>query len=245
MRGAFRAVKEGLEQITGSRIYRNSLPHGVDCSFDIARRLGRENIRVVLDVGANMGQSAMTYLHQFPQAQIHSFEPVSATFKQLAANTARSSRIHAYNFGMGSAAGEAVIHVNPVSRMSSIKLQRPEDHSETIALDTVAGFVEKHGLGTIDFLKIDTEGADLDVLAGAAPLLKQQRIHFVQCECEPIAFTNNFVSFPALAEFLGAYGYRLFGVYEQQPHFDGTRRILYWNAVFICEKLIPPDARLP
>jgi len=181
----------------------------------------------------------------FGSSKRNSREPVAATNKELLSATHQSSRVHPFNIGMGKEAGEALINVNPISRVSSMKLSRPEDHPETIKLDTIAGFVEKHQLAAIDFLKIDTEGFNLEVLAGAIPLLQEQKIHFVQTECEPVLRTKNFVNFADSAAFMAGFGYKLFGVYEQQPEWDGQRMLLYWNAVFICDKLTPQGARLP
>jgi len=244
MLAMLRGAKEAVERISGCRVYRNSLPHGVDCFFDIGRRLGRDGVKVVFDVGANVGQSALSYVREFPRAEIFSFEPVAATFQELVTATRQFPRVHPYKLGMGREPGEAIINVNPISRMSSIGLSRPEDHPETITLETIAGFVEKHRLGTIDFLKIDTEGFDLEVLAGAAPLLHQQKVRFVQSECEPVLRTKQFVNFSALADFLADFGYGLFGVYEQQPEWDGRNMLSYWNALFVCKELIAQDARL-
>jgi hypothetical protein len=81
------------------------------------------------------------------------------------------------------------------------------------------------------------------VLAGAAPLLQRQQILFVLSECEPLVHTQRFVGFFALAEFLGGFGYRFFGVYEQQPEPEGNS-LLYWSALFICEKLDSTKRRL-
>jgi FkbM family methyltransferase len=238
-----KCIKNGVEQISGCRIYRNSLPHGTDCYLDIEKKFGRKGIKVVFDVGANIGQSAVNYLHQFPQAEIYCFEPVAATYQKLVAATRQFTRVHPYNLGMGREPGKISINASPVSLFSSIILRRPEDHPEMVELETVAGFSEKHHLGTIDFLKVDTEGYDLEVLAGATPLLQRQQILFVLSECEPLVRTQRFVGFFALAEFLGGFGYRLFGVYEQQPEHEGNS-LLYWNALFICEKLVDRDAKL-
>lgn len=245
MLAPFRNFKTTFERMTGSKIYRNSLPFGITCFLDIERQFGRDCISTVFDVGANAGQSALTYAREFPRAQIYSFEPVPATYQKLVAQTARHPNVHPYNIGMGRQPGRVTIHVNPNDLRSSVKLHRPEDHSEIISLDTMDGFVEKQKLRTIDFLKIDTEGFDLEVLAGAETLLKEHRVHLIQCECEPAPRTNEWVSFPALAEFLEGYGYRVFGVYEQRPEWDGGNYIPFWNAIFICEKLVPHSARWP
>jgi FkbM family methyltransferase len=248
MNAIFRGVKEAVEQIGGCRIYRNSLPHGVDCFFDIGRRVGRDGIKTVFDVGANVGQSALRYLREFQQAEIYSFEPVSATYRELVAATGKFPRIHTYKVGMGRKSGEAVINVNPVSVASSIKLKRPEDQSETITVETIAGFVETHQIENIDFLKVDTEGYDIEVLSGAAPLLRNQRVHFIMCECSPVLRPRDdfsFVDFASLAEFLDGFGYQVFGVYEQQPEWDGRNAILFWNVLFICQKLVACGTKLP
>lgn len=245
MLAMFRGAKQAFERMSGCRIYRNSMPHGVDCYFDLGRRLGRDGVKVVFDVGANVGQSALTYLGEFPRAEIYSFEPVGTTYQELVAKTRQFHRIHPYHLGMGREAGEAVINVSPYSTASSMVASRPEDHAETIAIETIAGFVEKHSLQAIDFLKIDTEGYEPEVLAGAAPLLQQQRIHFIFAECEPVARTKDHVSFVEMAEFMGKFGYRVFGVYEQQPEWDGRNALLYWNVLFVCEKLVARDAKLP
>ncbi len=239
-----KSPKEAIERLTGCRIYRGTLPHGADCFVDIDRRFGRRAVRVAFDVGANIGQTALCYAREFPSAEIYSFEPVAASFEKLAAATRQVARIHPCKLGMGSEAGEATIHVNPTSTMSSIKISRPEDHSEVIAIETVTGFAQAHKIESIDLLKIDTEGYDLEVLAGAAPLLGRQRIHFVLSECGPAARSDRFVGFGALSGFMENFGYRLFGIYGQQPEWDGRNQLLFWNALFICEKLVARGARL-
>lgn len=230
-------AKDAVERFSGCRIYRNTLPHGVDCFADIERRFGRDAIKLVFDVGANVGQSAAEYLSEFPQAEIYSFEPVAGTFRDLVASTRHSARVHAYNLGMGAEAGEATIHVNPESTLSSIKDSCPEDHSEVIRLETIAGFAKKHGIETIDFLKIDTEGYDLEVLSGAEPLLKEQQVKFILAECEPWNRYKRFVDFSALTGHLAAFGYRVFGIYDQRFELGSGNSVCFWNVLFVCGKL--------
>ncbi len=230
-------LKTAVERLTGCRIYRNTLPHGIECFVDIDRHYALDGMRTVFDVGANVGQSAIEYLRQFAVADIYSFEPVAETYRELVEAARHNSRIHAYNVGMGSEPAEAIIHANPESTLSSIKDSRPEDRAETIQIETLSRFVEKHGLETIDFLKIDTEGYDLEVLAGAAPLLRDQRIHFILAECEPVSTCKRFVSFSALTDFLTPFGYRVFGIYDQRIVPAAGNAVCFWNVLFICAKL--------
>ena len=67
-------AKVFIESMTGIRLFQ-SLPHGIDPCYDLARR--GIDLRTILDVGANVGQSALTMLETFPKAEIHCFEPVS------------------------------------------------------------------------------------------------------------------------------------------------------------------------
>ncbi len=141
---------------------------------------------------------------------------------------------------MGREPGRAAIHVNKNSAISSILPNNPEDHTEPIELESIDHFAQKQNLAKIDFLKVDTEGYDLEVLAGASHLLQRQKIRYVFCECEPVVRTRRYASYSALAEFLGSFGYLPFGVYDQQPDqldWLGKNSLLYWNALFLCEEL--------
>ena len=233
-------IKNFVEEFGGLRIYRHTLPHGVDCFADLQRRLRSQSVSVVFDVGANRGQSALEYLQKFPNAEIYCFEPVAATFQALQAATSNSRRVHAYQLGMGEAVGETTISANPEATLSSIKLKLPDGHSEPIRLDTIAKFAENNSIETIDFLKIDTEGYEMEVLRGAESLLKLQRIRLIFIECEPVERFERFTSFSKLADYLGGFGYRLFGIYDQSFAPSVGNSICYCNVLFACDSLTSP-----
>jgi hypothetical protein len=58
---------------------------------------------------------------------------------------------------------------------------RPEA-AVAVATLTLDGYCARHGVERVDFLKIDVEGAELDVLLGAQALLKDRRVGIVQFE---------------------------------------------------------------
>jgi hypothetical protein len=103
----------------------------------------------------------------------------------------------------------------------------------------IDAFSKKNKIERIDFLKIDTEGGDLDVLKGAENMLKSQKIDFVQVEAGMNPDNNHHVPFECLKSFLEKYNYYLFGIYDQvnewpseEPHLRRT------NSVFVSRKII-------
>ena len=228
-------IKRKTESTLGIRVFPNStIPRGTDMYIDLQEVTPLENIKTVFDIGANVGQSALEYAERFGNAQIYSFEPVSTTYQKLVSATKNIARVHCFRLAMGGEAGESSINVHPDSLGSSMA-HETGGAVEKISVTTPSDFAREHGLGKIDFMKVDTEGFDLQVLAGAAPLLREQRIRFVMAECEPLPVTGYFVSFCALAEFFKNLPYKLFGIYRQQPEWPVVRPgLVAWDRRYRC-----------
>ncbi|RYY43317.1 MAG: FkbM family methyltransferase [Chitinophagaceae bacterium] len=231
-------LKSKIEAALDCRIYRNSLPRGADLYHDLYRSFNKEMFRTVFDVGANVGQSALKYSEVFPTAEIYSFEPVKATYETLFLNTKQIPRIHTFNTGMGKEKTMLKININANSTINSLLRPSESNQTEDIAIDTISDFCTANNIATIDFMKSDTEGFDLSVLAGCSSMLEKQQIKVVMVECEPVATNNYFVSLTDLATFFSPFGYKLFGIYEQQLDWNGNKSLLFFNAVFVCPDLV-------
>lgn len=107
-------IKSIIQSRLGVTMFRtNWLPRGTYLFHDINRWYGIKNFRVVFDVGANIGQSAVRYARCFPSAKIYSFEPVLSTFEELKRNTEHlSNRVRPVQLALGSAKGEKEIYIN-------------------------------------------------------------------------------------------------------------------------------------
>src|SRR5438105_7739735 len=89
MRKLLKNVKPLVERLFDVRIY-SARPHGRDDCHDLQR--AGVPIRMIFDVGAHVGESARKFHHAFPEATIHSFEPVSRAFAQLRQNVAEDRK---------------------------------------------------------------------------------------------------------------------------------------------------------
>lgn len=137
---------------------------------------------VVADVGANIGLSALVMAPCVPRGRIHAFEPVPAAFAFLQANAAADplANIEPNPRSLGAAPGSVAIHVGPRFTAGSHVVDPSHlmaEQIETIAvpLGTLDGFVAERGLVRLDLVKIDVEGFEAEVLAGAARSLERFR----------------------------------------------------------------------
>ncbi len=238
-------IKEFIENLTGTHIYR-VLPHGIDLFQDISNQLPKLHVNTVFDVGANVGQSAKAYMSGFPNSHIYCFEPVKDTFNQLKDNLKNNDHIHFFQlaFGAFKEKGEMVLQGSSdvfflLSLSSKEVLVNGDKNIEEVRIETLDEFCCARGINHISYLKIDTEGGDLDVLKGAGNMLRENAIDIVEVEAGMNVNNKRHVPFEYLKKYLEPKGYFLFGIYEQvkewptkEPH---LRRI---NPVFISERII-------
>lgn len=228
------------ERMGGVRIMHN-LPHGTELHADLRVKLPGRVIEVVFDVGANTGQSALTFATQFPDAKIFSFEPIRSTFDRLAEATRKNARISCFHLALGATTEDRQIAVRELSPNNSLHNLSDGDLSryptatrvETVHVQRLDQFVEKHRISHIDLLKIDTEGFDMEVLKGAGELLVQGRVSVLQVEAAMNPQNTKHVPFADFTAMLHPLGFDLFGLYEQTPEWAGEPRLRFCNVVFL------------
>nr|MDP9192149.1 FkbM family methyltransferase [Acidobacteriota bacterium] len=199
---------------------------GRDHLADMRTILGREP-RCILDIGANVGQTAAKFAASYPRAEIHSFEPHPTTFETLRRNTAALANVHPVHAAVGASSGEATLFSNVFDQTNSLLPLRPDasefmltadyvrpDKTVTVPLTTVDDFCAQNGIDQIDILKTDAEGLDLDVIRGAAGMLARTVVPLIYTE---VFFEPAYESQPLfhdLYEHLYKNNYRLVGLYE-------------------------------
>lgn len=228
-------LKTLSESALGVRFYR-TLPHGIDFRADLARR--GFTLATVFDVGANEGQTVEQVREAFPRATIHCFEPVQATFERLRRRVAPLG-VHCVQKAVGRTVGEATIHVAKNSLTNSL-VNKPFDSSEQrVEVTTVDAYAAERGIGSIDLLKVDTEGFDLEVLAGAGRFFAERRVKFVLIEAGFHFDGNAHVPYERLHECLASHGFELLGFYHQTPCWSGANRLRFADALFAHASMQP------
>jgi FkbM family methyltransferase len=125
-----------------------------------------------VDVGANAG--GWTLIASGYGANVVAFEPVQTTFDYLSENCSLNSRpgISIFKVAIGDAQGEVLIS-NDSGPKNKIVDDGDSQKSEKVALTTLDEIL---GDQSPAFIKIDTEGYELNVLKGAQRILKMDSL---------------------------------------------------------------------
>lgn len=141
---------------------------------------------VVFDVGANVGDWSDYVRKQNRDVAIFAFEPIPHCFESFKKRHAGGSDTHVFNCAISNEIGSLPFyyyaHNTGCSGFSERKLLGKVSHVFNVPTDTIDSFCTFHEIDRINFLKIDTEGAELKVLQGALGLLKAGRIDLIQFE---------------------------------------------------------------
>lgn len=161
-------------------------------SYFMVSRLAKQGLspRTILDVGANVGQFSVASAKLFPNAQVHSFEPVPRCFEELRKNISGLGNVVTYPFALGDSEGEIEFRVNSHSHSSSAlplaqahRSAFPEAREadrikvKVLTLDLV--FANTELLPPV-LLKLDVQGYESQTIRGSIETLK--RIDYVILE---------------------------------------------------------------
>jgi len=200
------------------------------------------NIDVLFDVGANVGQYSANARKEGFSKKIVSFEPLAAAYEALTANVvADECWIVHERCAVGASIGNAKINVSKNSYSSSL-LPMLALHSDAapesvyvgsesvklITLDSV--FTEYCKPSQRAFLKIDTQGSEGDVLAGANMSL--EHIVGVQLEMSIAPLYESQFLYDHFFEFFKRQGFVLWSL---EPGFfdQRTGQLLQFDGVFV------------
>jgi FkbM family methyltransferase len=142
----------------------------------------------VFDVGAHLGEySAEVHRVIGPDADVHCFEPDRVAFLALKDRFDGIRTLHCHRFALSNAKGEGrIVTDSPGTTTGYLQVANANDgnsdRGDTIAVCALDDFCCESDIESVDLLKMDVEGGELNVLMGASRLLSEGRIKMIQWE---------------------------------------------------------------
>lgn len=149
---------------------------------------------VLFDVGGNTGEYTLALKNSFPTSTIYSFEPNPKAYQKIIENIKNYDKIIPVNSGLGSKVGTETLYSYSKVENSTLGTLNKSALSElyngiddvieeiSFQVDTIDDYCATHNIQEIDFLKIDTEGQELNVLKGAQNMINKDKIKIIQFE---------------------------------------------------------------
>lgn len=146
------------------------------------------NCKIVFDIGANKGDFANISLRLNPRLNLHCFEPSKCTFEKLLSNEFPAN-VTCNNFGLGAEKQEGILYVYEDGAGTNSLHNRFLEHldvrykdREKIQIETVDSYCNINKIVEIDFMKIDVEGFELEVIKGSKKMIKRGKIKIILFE---------------------------------------------------------------
>lgn len=203
---------------------------------------------IVLDVGANIGQYALSLRKDGYSGKIVSFEPTSSAYLALKNSAVKDANWIVHDrLAIGKASGTAEIFISANSFSSSLLpilnshiKAAPDSYYVEKELVKVATLdeVSNNYLHSLDkaYLKIDVQGSEIDVIMGAKKTLKH--IHAIEIEVSFVPLYKFQPLYHEIFELLTGFGFDLWNL---EPSFQDpvNGRLLQADAFFLRREGIP------
>jgi len=184
--------------------------------FFLRNLLQQLQVQCVLDVGANRGQFASELRSIGYDGHIVSFEPVTSEFAVMRQHFEHDAKWRGYQTALGSAESTVDINVGGLTVMSSLLESVLPDHNAKLETVTVKrldsllpDLLRELGCERV-FLKMDTQGYDLEVFKGATDCLPS--ILGIQSELSVVPLYKNMPHYLEALQCYESAGFELFNL---------------------------------
>lgn len=216
----------------GVKIYEEYLGRPLDV---VAEYIPEEP--VIFEAGGHYGEDTVRFAQKWPKAKVISFEPNPHSFELLTEATKGIPNISAHQLAVSDTNGQATLHVcygttgdNPVfegasslleaSDWQAIHYKGPKVAVPCVVLDD---WCPLHGVDQIDFMWLDLEGLELQVLRSSPKILESVRA--IYTETNFLDFRKGMTQYQDLKRFLEKSRFKLIAHWYAQG-FQG-------NALFV------------
>ena len=207
---------------------RRELPAGLDANgeYAIQERMTAylakqpDHVPVIFDIGANLGAWARPFGEALQKAgvghaRLVAFEPGPGQRERLEVNLSGMpgfTEVTVLPYAVGSEDGEGTFAITGAATGSSGLVTEAGNTSDVetlkVEIRTLDGLLDEMGISQVDYVKVDTEGNDPNVLTGAVEALREGRIGAMQFEYNFLWLHNRF-SLSQIFRFIEGMDYKL------------------------------------
>lgn len=239
-------MKKIIKSIFGTFGFELIKKSSIENPFELQKKIIKNTKKsiTIFDVGAHVGNISLKYNKLFPNSSVYSFEPFKESFLSLKQNTAQHKNIKPYNKGLGEHIGTSKFHSNIHEQTNSILATHVDGDSNwgnkdilktkeilEIELTTIDQIVEEKNIKKIDILKLDVQGAEYQVMAGAKKTIEKEMISLIYTEIITIPTYENQQELDEALKMFRQYGFELFNIYNSGHTENG--RLQYIDAIFV------------
>lgn len=164
----------------------------------------KDHIRTIFDIGCRSDSEFTSF-----QGEVHYFDPVSEFIENLSHQPNENRVSHFNRFGLGDETKDLYYYPKYQSFYDRIQSchQSDEDNKVLLHIKKVTDYLTEKSVTDIDFVKIDTEGYELNVLKGFGDAI--QRVKIIQFEYGGTYLDNNTRLFDVI-QYLTNHGFHKF-----------------------------------
>ena len=171
---------------------------------------------IVIEAGANMGSETLLISKMLTKGHIYCFEPNPYVFNRLKINISINelANVDAYDCALGESDKQISFNIYPTNfcnaGMSSKYMETSNTNKITVTQKTLDSFVKENNIGKVDFIKMDIQGSEMDMINGAAATIAAFKPIIFTEACEPYNNVNQ------LYEKITQYGYNVYLIGENK-----------------------------
>lgn len=151
---------------------------------------------IIVEAGAYDGNDTLLMAKLWPDSQIHAFEPIPDIYLRLYNNVKKNkkrSQITCHPYALGNSTGKAKMFVSYVSaeQFASSSLLAPKEHLKAypyvsfpktleVQVFTLDEWARQNNISHVDFLWLDMQGSELDMLKASTEILPTVRVIYTE-----------------------------------------------------------------
>lgn len=191
---------------------------------------------VVFDVGANFGLMTLFFASMVKNGHVHAFEPTNYALKKFHRNIDLNPNLKpniTINHTFISSSSKKSTNINAYSSWPLTGSQTTHEihggvlqNTTDIPSITIDDYCEQNQINKLDFIKIDTDGHELDVLNGAEKSIQKFRPQII-FELGIYVMNERGINFEDYSDFFGSVKYKLLTTKGQEITTSNYQKHVY------------------